>query len=102
LIDTDTSFKRYCVINTQQVNVVIGRGDADINIKHPVISRSHARLQSDGKYMTLSDLGSSTGTFIKGTPCLQDEVMYIEAEDEIFLGDVRLRFSIIKKETDLP
>jgi len=102
LIDTDTRFKQYCVINTQQVNVVIGRGDTDINIKHPVISRSHARLQSDGKYMTLSDLGSSTGTFIKGTPCLQDEVMYIEAEDEIFLGDVRLRFSIIKKEADLP
>ena len=102
VIDTDTRFKRYYIVNTQQVNVVIGRGDTDISIKHPAISRHHARLEYNGEFMTLSDLGSSHGTYIKGTPCLQGEVMYIEAGDEIFLGDVQLRISIIKKEVKLP
>ncbi len=100
-IDTDTRFKQYCAVNTKQINVIIGRGDTDINIKHPVISRSHARLESDGEFMTLSDLGSSSGTFIKGIPCLQGEVLFIETEDEIFLGDVQLRFSVIRKEVEL-
>ena len=50
--------------------------------------------------MTLSDLGSDSGTFISGVPCLPGEIMVVEAGDEIFLGDVRLRFSIIHRETD--
>ena len=100
-IDTDTHFKRYCVVNTGQINVVIGRADSDININHPVISRKHARLESDGEFMTLSDLGSSSGTFIKGVPCLQGEVMFIETEDVIFLADVRIRFNVIKKQGEL-
>ena len=100
-LDTGARFKKYCVVNTKQINVVIGRGDVDINIKHPVISRSHARLESNGGFMTLSDLGSSSGTFIKGVPCLEGEIMFVEPEDEILLGDVQLRFSVIKKGAEL-
>ncbi len=99
-LDTGTRFKKYCVVNTKQINVVIGRGDADINIKHPVISRSHARLESNGEFMTLSDLGSSSGTFIRGVPCLEGEIMFVEPEDEILLGDVQLCFSVIRKDVE--
>jgi pSer/pThr/pTyr-binding forkhead associated (FHA) protein len=51
--------------------------------------------------MTLSDLGSSSGTIIKDVPCLPGEIMVVEAGDEIFLGDIRIRFSIIEKQAGL-
>ena len=103
LIDTDIRLRRFCVVNTEQVKIIIGRGDtdtsdADISIEHPMISRSHARLESNGEHMTLSDLGSSWGTAINGIPCLPGEVMFIDITDEIFLGDVQLHISILKSE----
>ena len=101
LVDTDMRFQRFCAVNTQAFAITLGRSDADININHPVISHSHARLESDGESMTLSDLGSGSGTFIRGVPCLQGEIMVIETGDEIFLGNVRIRLSIINSETGL-
>lgn len=101
LLSTDTPFKRFCAVNTAQFVIVIGRGDADICIDHPAISRAHARLESDAESMTLSDLGSSNGTFIRGVPCLHGEIMFVDAEDEIYLGDVRFQISVIKHQTDL-
>jgi hypothetical protein len=99
-LDADTRFKRLCAVNTEQIDLVIGRGEADISIDHPAISRAHARLQRDTQSMTLSDLGSSNGTFIRGIPCLPGEIMFIEAEDEIFLGDVGFRISVLSKEVE--
>jgi len=99
-LDADTRFKRLCAVNTGQIDLVIGRGEADISIEHPAISRAHARLQCDTQTMTLSDLGSSNGTFIRGIPCLPGEIMFIEAEDEIFLGDVGFRISVQIKEVE--
>jgi len=99
-LDADTAFKRLCAVDTEQIDQVIGRGAADISIEHPAISRAHARLQWDTQSMTLSDLGSSNGTFIRGIPCLPGEIMCIEAEDEIFLGDVGFRISVISKEVE--
>lgn len=97
-VDTDMRFQRFCAVNTQAINIIIGRSDADININHPVIGRSHACLESNGELMTLSDLGSTSGTFIREVPCLPGEIMVVEAGDEILLGDARIRFSIIEKE----
>jgi hypothetical protein len=45
--------------------------------------------------MTLSDLGSSWGSFINGVPCLPGEVMFVAFEDEVFLGNVQLHMSIV-------
>lgn len=94
-----TGFKRYCVVDTKQFAVVIGRSDsnADIAIETPAISRKHARLAGDGESLTLSDLGSSNGTFIRGIPCLPSEIMFISHDDEILLGDIRLRISVLTK-----
>jgi hypothetical protein len=101
VVGADIPFKRYCAVNTLQIDIVIGRGAADLCIEHPAISRAHVRLECDGNSMTLSDLGSSNGTFIKGIPCLPGEVFFVDAEDEIFLGGVRFRISVITKKADL-
>jgi len=100
LVDSDMRFQRFYAVNTEAIKVTIGRSGADININHPVISHSHARLESHGGLMTLSDLGSSSGTFIREVPCLQGEIMFVEPGDEILLGNVRIRFSIIERDTE--
>jgi hypothetical protein len=98
MLGDDARFKRYCVVNTDQINIVIGRGEADINIEHPAISRAHIRIEGDNGSMTVSDLGSSNGTFIRGIPCLRDEIMFIDSTDEILLGDVRFCVRVLNKE----
>jgi hypothetical protein len=100
LLDAETDFKRFCFINTEQVSITIGRGDADISIEHATISRNHARVESDGELMTLSDLGSRNGTFIDVVPCLPGEVLYFQADDKIFLGDVSLTIRVVKQEAE--
>ena len=99
-LDTETGFKRFCFVNTEQINIVIGRGDSDIIIEHAAISRAHLRVESDGELITLSDLGSRNGTFIGDVPCLPGEVMFFNANYEIFLGDVKLTISVVKQEAE--
>jgi len=99
-LDADTGFKRFCFVNTEHINITIGRGDADISIEHATISRAHARVESEGALMSLSDLGSRNGTFIDLVPCLPGEVLYFEADDKIFLGDVNLTIRVIKQEAE--
>ena len=96
----DVRFKRFCIVNTDNIDIVVGRGKADVGIEHPAISREHIRLAGDGESMTVSDLGSSNGTFIRGIPCLPGEIMYIESKDEILLGEVRFCFHIVGKDLD--
>ena len=100
MLDADTSFKRFCFVNTEQINLIIGRGDADINIEHAAISRAHARVESDGTLMSFSDLGSRNGSFIGDVPCLPGEIMYIQADDEIFLGDVKFKIHVVIQEAE--
>ncbi len=101
LLDADTVFKRYCAASNEHFDIIIGRGDADISIEHPAISRSHARLTVEDGIMTLSDLGSSNGTFINGIPCLAGEIMYTGSDDEIFLGQLSVRISLASKQEEL-
>ncbi len=100
LLDPETGFKRFCFVDTQQVNIIIGRGDADIAIEHAAISRAHARVEYDGEMLSLSDLGSSNGSFIGDVPCLPGEVLYFREEDEIFLGDVKLTVRVVRQEAE--
>ena len=99
--DTGSKLKQFCFVNSERFEVVIGRGEADISIDLPAISRAHARLESHAGFMTLSDLGSSNGTTIRGTPCLPGEVMFIETEDEIFLGDVQIEIHLVRQQAVL-
>jgi hypothetical protein len=99
-LDPDTDFKRFCFVNTDKIDVVIGRGEADITIEHTAISRNHARIKSHGELMTLSDLGSKNGTFIGDIPCLQGEIMFVGPQDEVSLGDVRFKISVVRQEAE--
>jgi pSer/pThr/pTyr-binding forkhead associated (FHA) protein len=97
-LDADTGFRRFCFVNTRDIDIVIGRGDADIAIEHAAISRAHARIESDGEIMTLSDLGSRNGTFIGEAACLPGEVLYFNPDDEIYLGDVKMTVRVVEQE----
>ena len=99
-LDAETGFKRFCFVNSEQINIIIGRGDTDIAIEHAAISRAHLRVESDGKSITVSDLGSRNGTFIGDVPCLPGEVMFLGTDDEIYLGDVKLTIRVVKQEAE--
>jgi hypothetical protein len=76
-------------VSDKAINVEIGRGGTALVIDSPAVSRRHARLNGTAKALTLTDLGSSNGTSINGVPCLEHEIMYLEAGDTVQLGDVR-------------
>ena len=94
LLGGDTPFKHSCNVNTKHIDIVIGRSDADIQIETPTVSDRHVRLKSAGELLTITDLGSSNGTFIRGVPCLENEVMFVDTRDEVLLGDVRFHISV--------
>lgn len=48
--------------------LLLGRDPAsDVVISHPTVSRRHAKLEWDGRQLTVEDLSSSGGTFVNGT-----------------------------------
>jgi len=87
-------FETRCLVSSQAINLVIGRGQADIAIESPAISRRHAMINGSADQLTLSDLGSSNGTTINSVPCLEGETMFIKPGDVVIVGNARLRFTI--------
>lgn len=88
------SFSRHCVVEQAHIDIIIGRGEVDISIESPMVSRQHARLKGTASSLTFSDLGSGNGTFIGAIPCLPGEIMFIQPNDEISLADVHFRVSV--------
>ena len=101
MLDPDTPFSQFCAIELNRCDISIGRGDADIRIEHPTISRKHSRLIIEIDSMTLSDLGSSNGTYIGAVPCLAGDIMFLNSSDPVFLGNVGFNIKIISQESDL-
>ena len=66
------------------------------------VSRRHARLNGSSDSLTLTDLGSSNGTAINGVPCLEGEIMYLEAGDTVILGDARFNVAVEATSTGGP
>jgi len=89
-----TAFEDSCAVSENAINVVIGRGDTDLFIDSPAVSRQHISLNGTREELTVSDLGSSNGTSINGVPCLEGEIMFIEPGDVLIMGDARCSFEI--------
>jgi hypothetical protein len=89
-----TSFTASCPVSALAVNVLVGRGGADLVIDSPAISRRHVSLNGSRDQLTITDLGSSNGTSINGVPVMEGEVMYVEAGDTVVLGNVSCRFEV--------
>ena len=81
-------------VSAHAINLEIGRGAADLVIDSPAVSRRHARLNGTHAELTIADLGSSNGTSIDGVPCLEGEIMYLEPDSTVILGDVRFTVSV--------
>jgi hypothetical protein len=92
--DNGQKFARYCIVDKGHIDIIIGRGDADISLQSTAVSRQHARLKGTANALTFSDLGSQNGTFIGAIPCLPGEIMFIEPNDEITLADARFRIGV--------
>ena len=78
MLANGTAFEDTCAVSEHAINIVIGRGDTDLVIDSPAVSRQHARLNGTHRELTVSDLGSSNGTSINGIPCLEGEIMFLE------------------------
>lgn len=88
------SLRAYCTFGHGAVDIVIGRGADGLDVRSAAVSRAHARIAGLPGALTLSDLGSSNGTFINGIPCLGGEIMYVRENDDIQIGDVRATLSV--------
>ena len=70
---------------------VVGRdADAGVRIDCDTVSRRHARLLVTGDQVTIEDLGSKNGTFLRGERL--DAPARVTDADEIRVGAVRLVF----------
>jgi len=86
--------RAYCTFGAGPVDIVIGRGADGLDLRSAAVSRAHARIAGPPGALTLTDLGSSNGTFINGIPCLHGETMYLSANDELRIGDVSARLRV--------
>ena len=93
-----TEFEDSCEVNENAINVTIGRGDTDLVIRSPAVSRRHVHLNGSFSELTVSDLGSSNGTSINGVPCLEGEIMFMQPGDALVLGDARCSLEIRRRE----
>jgi hypothetical protein len=89
-----SGFEASCPVSEHAINVTIGRGDSDLIIESKAVSRQHVNLNGTRRELTVADLGSSNGTSINGVPCLEGEIMFIEAGDSLVLGDARCTVEI--------
>ena len=64
---------------------IVGRGDADVALRHPGVSRHHAAIDADGQGFALRDAGSRNGTMLAGLPIAG--TVRLEGSGTIGLGD---------------
>lgn len=94
-----SAFTRSCKVHAAAVHVVIGRSSGDILIDSAEVHREHAVLAGSADQLTVSDLGSTSGTWINRVPCLKGEIMFIDPEDTLFVGDVSFQVSVTSHES---
>ncbi|MDJ0791343.1 MAG: FHA domain-containing protein [Acidimicrobiia bacterium] len=72
-------------------NTVAGRaGNCEIFLPDVTVSREHARFSVDAAGLSMTDLGSTNGTYVNGT---RYEAGQLNEGDELMIGKYHLRVS---------
>jgi pSer/pThr/pTyr-binding forkhead associated (FHA) protein len=81
--------------------VTVGRAqDSDLQLQEQGISRRHARLQSGAQGWTITDLGSTNGTFVNGRRLPPQERYILRTGDRITIGSSVFAFREVRQESD--
>ena len=81
-----TQFKQ---IPLSKGTVTLGRGqDADIRLDDELVSRKHCSVTFDGIHVTVTDLGSTNGTFVDGQPI---QAMVLDSDNRLQLGKMVMK-----------
>jgi predicted Zn finger-like uncharacterized protein len=76
------------VFQIHKATIVLGRGSAvDVQLRDPEVSRSHARIEIREDEVTLTDLGTTNGTWFDGAKV---ESVELSHQDEFTLGSTTL------------
>ncbi len=79
------------------VPLIVGRAPTcDLPVIHPTISRRHAELTSDGRVLSLRDLGSSNGTYLNGAKIERGRAT---TNDLLAFGKVGFRLESVRAPT---
>jgi signal transduction histidine kinase len=95
-----TTVRLVCVAGTDlgrtfriaRTPVVIGRGNVEVALRGPDVSRQHARLSTTGDEFQLEDLGSQNGTYINGGMIERGKVT-VRVGDRVQFGSTIFVFS---------
>jgi hypothetical protein len=67
--------------------ILIGRGaDSDVVLAEQGISRQHARLEQDARGWSVTDLGTTNGTFVNGRRIPAREPVALQPGDRLTIG----------------
>lgn len=81
-----TQFKQ---IPLAKGSVILGRGaDADIRLDDELVSRKHCQLNFDGRNVMVTDLGSTNGTYVDGSPVTS---FRLESDNRLQIGKMVLK-----------
>ena len=81
------------VFPMRQGELVIGRSaEADLQLKHPEISRRHCRLTWDGQNGTIEDLASRWGTKVNGAALSAGTRAPLQPGDRLQIGPVLVHY----------
>ena len=71
---------------------LIGRGDgAQIRLRNPAISERHAMIHATPSMVTVEDLGSSNGTFLRDAPLTPDFAAKLSPGDVLAIGPYAIK-----------
>lgn len=96
VIDGKDSGRMYRV---ERPSIVIGRGEGDLQLDDPEVSRRHVRLTVHDTRVVLHDLGSTNGTFLEETKISEAA---IENRAEFRVGGTRLMLILSDEEGGSP
>jgi len=98
-------YKGTNVVRTEQLNqeqIKIGKiGSNNIQLEDESVSRMHAMIEvSPTKEVSITDLGSTKGTFVNGTKITKQK---IKPGDEVRIGDVKLvvKFDVVAEAEEI-